>query len=97
MLELLLCLAVIALALQLFPSMWWSLAAVLDVRQWSRMTWFLVNVAFVAALIAVRLAPEARAAIARRHAAAERRRKVEERKRQAEDRKARWARRIHLL
>jgi hypothetical protein len=53
-LELLLVLAVIALVFQLFPSLWFRFISALDVRNWSRLTWFAVNFMVLAALIGVR-------------------------------------------
>lgn len=97
LLELLLCLACIVLLLQMFPNIWWSIVAMLDVRQWSRVTWFSVNAAFVLVLIAARCAPEVREALNRRRAAANHRKKIQERKQELKDRKARWERRILLF
>jgi hypothetical protein len=56
-LELLLVLAVVSLGLQLFPAGAWTLLWMLDVRNWPRTVWFWVNIAIVAALVAVRLGP----------------------------------------
>ena len=53
-LEVLLAVAGLALLLQLFPS----LLQLVDVRNWSRNTWMLVNVLAVLGLIAYRFAPE---------------------------------------
>lgn len=53
-LEVLLGLAFISLLVQLFPS----LATILDARKWSRSTWFIINSAVIAILLAIRFAPD---------------------------------------
>ena len=89
--EFLLVLAGVSLILQLFfPSVWWALV---DVRQWSRLTWFLVNLGVVAALVAIRVAPDVRQAVAARRAEAEKRRHRDERKQRAAERDERLSRR----
>ena len=89
-LEFVLVLAAVSLILQLFfPSAWW---AMVDVRNWSRLTWFLVNLAVVVALVAIRVAPEVRQALAARRADAEKRRQRDERKRQAAEHQQRLSR-----
>ena len=95
-LELLLVLAIVALVLQLFPAIWWRLVGIVDVRNWSRWTWFFVNVTVVGLLIAVRLAPEMSEAIARRRAEKAKRYQQEERKRQAAERRERAASRNRI-
>ena len=89
--ELLLVLAVVSLILQLFfPSVWW---AIVDVRQWSRPTWFVVNLVVVLTLVGIRLAPEVKQALAGRRAEAEKRRQRDERKQRAAERNERLSRR----
>lgn len=91
-LELLLALAIFSLILQLFPP----LAQALDVRTWTRSTWFVVNLVFVTALVLIRLAPDwvldwrshrdqkaADKKIQERQLAAKERREAKERMRQA--------------
>jgi len=53
-LELLFFLAFLVLLLQFFPS----LLAVLDARNWSRLTWFVFNAVAVVALVIVRFGPD---------------------------------------
>jgi hypothetical protein len=53
-LEILLAIAILALILQLFPN----LGRALDVRNWTRGVWFLVNGLVVIALILIRFAPD---------------------------------------
>jgi len=53
-LELLLAIAILALVLQLFPS----LAQAIDARNWTRGVWFLVNGLVVIALVLIRFAPD---------------------------------------
>jgi len=53
-LETLLVLALLALVLQLFPS----LLGLLDVRNWSRGTWFAMNGVVVLILLAIRFGPD---------------------------------------
>jgi len=50
----------ISLTLQLFPAVGTALLDLVDVRNWSRTTWFAVNVGFVAVLLAVRFTPTVR-------------------------------------
>lgn len=95
-LEVLLVLAIVALVLQLFPALWWRLVALVDVRHWSRWTWFFVNLAVVAVLFGVRMAPEWSEAVARRRADKAKRRQQEERKRRAEERRERAASRSRI-
>ncbi len=83
----------VALVFALVPPLWHSLVAAVDVRNWSRLTWFLANVVVVVILLGIRLAPEVKEAVAAREAAAARRRKVAGRKQRAADREARLARR----
>ena len=93
-LELLMVLAGLALVLQLFlPSVWWAMVSSLDVRNWSRLTWFLVNLGVLVALVGIRLAPDARQALAVRKAEAEKRRHRDERKQRAAQREERLSRR----
>lgn len=92
--KLLLVLAVISLAFQLYPSTWWWLLSVLDAREWSRLTWFVANLAIVLALVAVRAAPEIRTSFARRREEANSRLKRKERRQAILDRQARSSRRI---
>jgi len=57
-LELLLGLAAIALLFQLFPAILAKLLGVVDLRNWSQLTFFLVNIGVVLALIGVRFGPD---------------------------------------
>ncbi|HMP06299.1 MAG TPA: hypothetical protein PJ982_08125, partial [Lacipirellulaceae bacterium] len=57
LLEALLALAVVALVLQLFPSLGYGLLRAVDVRQWSRGAWLGLNVAVVFGLFVVRFGP----------------------------------------
>jgi len=89
-------LSCIMLAASLFPKLWnWSITVV-DVRKWSRWTWFGVNLSVVMILIAVRLAPDVTEAVARRRAAKAKRCQKEERTRQAEERRERAASRNRI-
>jgi hypothetical protein len=54
-LELLLVLAVVALLLQLFPSLWTAVLWTLDVRNWSRTVWFAETWVVLGMLVGVRL------------------------------------------
>jgi len=78
----------------LLPALWYWLIAAIDVRNWSRLTWFLANVVVVVILLSIRLAPDIKEASAARQAAGARRRKIAERKQRADDRKERLGRRI---
>ena len=53
-LEVLLALTILALSLQLFPSVWWNVVAAVDLRNWSRGDWLGLNVAIVLTLVAIR-------------------------------------------
>ncbi len=53
-LELLLALAILALVLQLFPSVWVGTLWALDVRNWPRTVWFAVNCVLLLALVGIR-------------------------------------------
>ncbi len=53
-LELLLALAMVALVLQLFPP----LLVLVDFRNWSRSTWFAMNMVVVLALLTFRFGPD---------------------------------------
>ena len=72
-LELALLAAGFILGLQLLPGMRAALWSVIDVRRWSRAQWFLLNIAFVLALIMARVLPEflAKRKAKRPHAVAE--------------------------
>jgi len=50
----------ISLTLQLFPAVGTGVLELLDVRNWSRTTWFVVNLGFVGLLLAVRFTPRVR-------------------------------------
>ncbi len=56
--EVLLVLACFALLLQFFPSLWFRLIWVVDVRNWSRSVWVGLNVGAVLVLCGVRFGPE---------------------------------------
>ena len=53
-LELILVLAFLALLFQVFPSLWWGLWAALDLRTWSRGTWFGLNLLVLLGLFGIR-------------------------------------------
>ena len=90
-LELLLVLAGVSFILQVFfPAAWW---AIVDVWQWSRLTWFLVNLGVAVVLVAIRVAPDVRQALAARRAEAEKRRHCDERRQRAAEREKRLSRR----
>ena len=55
-LELVLVLASIALLFQLFPSLWFNLVTIIDIRKWPHGTWISVNVVIL--LFRVRFGPE---------------------------------------
>jgi hypothetical protein len=57
-LEILLVVAVLALFFQVFPSLWFGLLRVVDVRNWPRGAWMVVNVAAVLALFGFRFGPD---------------------------------------
>ncbi|MEX2317294.1 MAG: hypothetical protein WD669_09095 [Pirellulales bacterium] len=57
-LELLLVLAFLALLFQVFPSLWFGVLGVLDIRNWPRGVWVVINVAVVLALFAARFGPD---------------------------------------
>jgi len=59
-LEIALALTSISLVLQLFPAVGTGVLELLDVRNWSRTTWFVVNLGFVGLLVAVRFTPTVR-------------------------------------
>jgi len=58
-LETLLAIAILALLFQLIPRLGSGAAMLLDVRYWSRSTWFLLNLFVVLTMIAVRFGPDA--------------------------------------
>ena len=62
-LEIALAVTSLALVLQLFPSIGTWILNQLDVREWSRTTWFVCNALFVAVLVAVRFVPDVLARI----------------------------------
>jgi hypothetical protein len=55
--ELVLMLAVLVLLFQLFPSLWIGLVRSLDVRNWSRSVWMMLNLGVVLALFSIRFVP----------------------------------------
>jgi hypothetical protein len=57
-LEVLLVLAFLALFFQVFPSLWSGVLWALDMRNWSRGTWMVLNVVVVVFLFALRFGPE---------------------------------------
>lgn len=57
-LELLLVLAFLALLFQVFPSLWFGLLGVLDIRNWPRGVWMAINVGVVFSLFAIRFGPD---------------------------------------
>jgi membrane protein implicated in regulation of membrane protease activity len=80
--------------LAIFPSAWWALLAALDIRGWSRTTWFLLNLLVVVVLLGIRLVPALRVSFAAHRVEAAKRRRQAERAQKAADRKAQLARRI---
>jgi tetratricopeptide (TPR) repeat protein len=61
-LELLLAAAVVGLGLQFFPGVGTAVWRAVDVRNWNRPTWFVLNAFIVLLLVSVRFAPEMRTA-----------------------------------
>jgi hypothetical protein len=57
-LELLFLFAVVTLVFQAVPSLWTGILWAVDIRNWSRSTWFAVNLVFVVALVAIRFGPD---------------------------------------
>lgn len=57
-LEFLFVLAFAALILQLLPTLAQKFLWALDLRNWSRTSWFIVNLMVVAALLGIRFAPD---------------------------------------
>jgi hypothetical protein len=57
-LELLLLCAIAILVLQLFPSIGHIILWSIDVRNWPRTVWFVINLAFLAFLILLRFGPQ---------------------------------------
>jgi hypothetical protein len=51
----------LVLVFLLFPAAWYWLVGALDVRQWSRLTWFIANLIVVIVLLAIRYWPRKRA------------------------------------
>ena len=56
-LELLFCLALVVLLLQMFPSLWGALALAIDVRNWSSGTWMSVNLGIIVLLFGIQFGP----------------------------------------
>lgn len=56
-LEALLVAAVVALVLQVFPSLWFGLLWLADMRHWPRAAWLGLNAAIIFGLFAVRFGP----------------------------------------
>ena len=77
-----------------FPSARWAVVAVLDVRGWSRRTWFLLNLLLVVVLLGIRLVASLRTSFAAYRVEAAKRRLQAERAPQAAERKERMASRI---
>ena len=88
-LELLLLLAVVGLLGQVFPGAATAVFSWLDIRQWSQLTWMLLNLFVVLLLVGVRFGPEIRekhAEMARQRArAAARKREKRERERKKQE------------
>lgn len=93
-LELLLLLTVIALLFQLFPATMWWLVQLLDIREWSRRTWFIANLIFVLVFVGIRTMPEIKAGLTHRHQKAMKLLHKERKRQAALDREARFSRRI---
>ncbi len=87
-LEVAVVLAILALLLQVFPSLCSILLRTVDVRRWSRGVWFVANVAFVVTLIGIRYWPGIavawQARQTRLNIERERQRRLQERKEQRE-------------
>jgi hypothetical protein len=62
-LEIALAVTSLALVLQLYPAIGAWILSQIDVRTWSRTTWFVCNAVFVAVLVAVRFVPDVLARI----------------------------------
>lgn len=56
--EILLILAVISCLLQVFPSLWDAVSAVIDIRQWPRAVWFYLNAILIVIFVCARFAPD---------------------------------------
>jgi hypothetical protein len=85
--EVVLAMAVVAVVLQLWPSLGKSVIAIADVRSWSRIAWFSANAVIVLTLIGVRFSPglyarwqERRENVARTAAVAANRREPQQKK-----------------
>jgi hypothetical protein len=68
--ELLLALAIVALVLQLYPSLWFRALWALDVRNWSQAAWLYFNIAIIFVLVGMRFGPELMADLRRQKWAA---------------------------
>jgi hypothetical protein len=66
-LELLLAIAILALLIQLLPTLWPIARRILDVRHWSRRGWIVANIIVVLALVGVRFGPELRSGFREAH------------------------------
>jgi hypothetical protein len=62
-LEIALAVTSLALVLQLYPAIGTWILNQIDVRTWSRTTWFVCNAVFVSLLVAVRFVPDVLARI----------------------------------
>jgi hypothetical protein len=58
-LKLLFALAIVILIVQIYPGVLDDVLWAIDIRNWTRVAWFLVNLAVVGALVAIRFGPEA--------------------------------------
>ena len=101
-LELLLGLAAVGLLFQFFPSLFHKLAWAADMRNWSQLTWFVLNVAIVFVLVGVRFGPDLvddwqgrRQRIAKEHTKAEKVKKLKEQRETLERVKTSRRRRIY--
>jgi hypothetical protein len=58
-LGLLLAVSVIVLIFQLYPTIFDTILWAIDIRNWTRVAWFLANLAVVISLLAIRFGPDA--------------------------------------
>lgn len=93
-LEVLLALAFIALLFQVFPALWLGTLDVVDVRNWSRTTWFVLNVAGVVGLLVYKSWPDMREAWNDRRKRIAKKRKQAEQVRKRDEREARQFKKI---
>lgn len=74
--------AFVVLVFQLFPNFYLSILSWIDLRKWSRSTWFFVNLVIVFLLVGIRIGPELHASWKERQHKLNERRKEEMRKKE---------------